>query len=262
MTISGEKWRLVKRFGLSPLTNERRMNMRTISRQCRERLLRQAERKITEEVSTMVQDEIDGLRMEASRLREAIRLQEESAALILDQQKRSHQRAIEKVQTKTDFEIAQLNENSRLAIATAESKAARYQRQVCSYETKLGEFQIVSDRDQETIRELAQKQRSHVRALEKMKTSAAFETSQLNEGALLAEEKANENVYQHRRQVHSIETKLEELKVVLDRDQKTMRELAQQQRSHNRALEKMKTTGAYEISQLMESAGLAKKRRK
>jgi hypothetical protein len=95
-----------------------------------------------------------------------------------------------------------------------------------------------------------------------MKTSAAFETSQLKESALLAEEKANEKVYQHRRQVHSIETKLEELKVVLDRDQKTMRELAQQQKSHNRALEKMKTTGAYEISQLMESAGLAKKRRK
>ncbi len=158
--ISGEKWRLVKRFGISPLTNESRINMRTISRQCRERLLRQAERKIAGEISTTVQDEIDGLRMEASRLRETVRLQEESAASVLDQQKRSHQRAIEKEQTKKDFEIAHLNEKSRLAIATAESKAARYQRQVCSYDMKLGEIQIVSDRDQKTVRELAQQQRS------------------------------------------------------------------------------------------------------
>ena len=74
--------------------------MRTISRQCRERLLWQAERKVAGEVSTMVQDEIDGLRMEASRLREAIRLQEESTALILDQQKRSHERAIKKCRPK------------------------------------------------------------------------------------------------------------------------------------------------------------------
>ncbi len=153
--------------------------MRTISRQCRERLLWQDERKVAGEVSTMVQDEIDGLRMEASRLREAIWLQEESAALILDQLKRSHERVIEKVQTKTDFEISQRNENSRLAIAAAESKAARYQHQVCSYETKLGELKVVLDRDQTTMRELAQQQRRHDRVLEKMKTSAAFEISQL-----------------------------------------------------------------------------------
>jgi hypothetical protein len=110
------------------------------------------------------------------------------------------------------------------------------------------------------MREQAQQQRSHDRALEKMKTSAAFEISQLKESALLAEEKADDKVYQHRRKVHSYETKLGELKVVLDRDQKTIRELAQQQRSHDRALEKQKTSAAFEISQLMETAGLAEKK--
>ena len=143
--------------------------------------------------------------MEASRLRETIRLQEESAASVLDQQKRSHQRAIEKMQTKTDFEIAQLDEKSRLAIATAESKAARYQRQVCSYDTKLGELKVVLDRDQTTMRELAQQQRSHDRALEKQKTSAAFEISQLMESAGLAKKKAEVIVYQHQQKIHRYE---------------------------------------------------------
>jgi hypothetical protein len=60
-----------------------------------------------------------------------------------------------------------------------------------------------------------------------------YRSLKLKESALLAEEKADDKVYQHRSKVHSYETKLGELKVVLDRDQKTMRELAQQQRSHN-----------------------------